>query len=133
MTEPQGQSGQTFKGGRERQETLGGRPGGAPGRHPDAEVRVPAERSRVESKRVHRLAALETSGVDPKKASGGCRRTRPVVEGRLAGARRRADRCQAIGVRGGDGFKHLAFLPLRLQRVAVKLRHAPYGCVRMLL
>jgi hypothetical protein len=37
-----------------------------------------------------------------------------VVEGRLADARRRADRRRAVGVRGRDGFKHLAFLPLRL-------------------
>src|SRR5215217_3737493 len=66
ITEPQGQSGQTSKCARERQETLGGRPGEAPDCHPDAEVRVPAQRSRIESKRVHRPAAFETSGVDPK-------------------------------------------------------------------
>ncbi|CAA9432532.1 MAG: hypothetical protein AVDCRST_MAG80-683, partial [uncultured Rubrobacteraceae bacterium] len=50
----------------------------------------------------------------PEKKIGGCERTRPVVEGRLAGARRRADRRRAIGVRGRrDGVEHLAFLPLR--------------------
>ena len=37
-----------------------------------------------------------------------------MVEGRLAGADRRAHRRQAIGVRGRDGFEYLAFLPLRL-------------------
>jgi transposase len=35
-------------------------------------------------------------------------------KGRLAGAHRRADRRRAVCVCRGDGFEHLAFLPLRL-------------------
>src|SRR5215210_7432104 len=39
-----------------------------------------------------------------RKKDRWCERTRPVVEGRLAGAGRRAHRRRAIGVRGRDGF-----------------------------
>ncbi len=67
---------------------------------------------RVSESTVSRL--LRRLGWTRKKV-GGCERTpRQVVEGRLAGACRQADRRRAVGICGRDGFEHLAFLPLRL-------------------
>jgi transposase len=64
---------------------------------------------RVSHSTVSRL--LRRMGFSRKKI-GGCERARRVVELRLASAPRRAHRCEAIGLRGGDGIEHVAGTPV---------------------